>query len=94
MPMTALERDVLAKAFAVCKDVLATLLPKLDSLNELYNSAGGVKMTLTQAELDELPELSGLLKTTVDDAIFALTGMKTTADAAAAALNQMAARFL
>ena len=94
MALSQLERDTLAKSFAVSKQVLADLLPRLDSLNEIYNSAGGVKDTLTQGELDELPELSGLTKQTVDDAIFALTGMKTTADAAAAALNQMAARFL
>ena len=94
MALSQLERDTLAKSFAVSKQVLADLLPRLDSLNAIYNSTGGVKDTLTQGELDELPELSGLTKQTVDDAIFALTGMKTTAHAPPAALNQMAPRFL
>ena len=60
MPMTTLERDVLAKSFSVSKQFLLDLEPKLASLRELYDSADGVKMTLTQEELDEVVELSGL----------------------------------
>lgn len=95
MPLSQLEHDTLAKMFAVSKQLLADLQPRLSSLNEVYNAAGtGVGSTLTQAELDELPELSGLQKTTVDDSAFAMAGILTSLTNAQAALNQMAARFL
>jgi hypothetical protein len=94
MPMSQLERDTLSRHFAICKNVLADLQPRLASLNELYNAVGGVKETLDQAEMDELPELSGLQKTTVDDAVFALSNVGSALDAAYASLAQCAARFL
>lgn len=95
MPLSTLEHDTLSKSFAISKQLLADIQPKLASLNEIYNAAGtGVGSTLTQAELDELPELSGLQKTTVDDMMFAVAGILTSLTNAAAALNQMAARFL
>jgi len=94
MTISTLEHDVLAKHFALCKTVLADLQPKLASLNELYNAVGGVKETLDQAEMDELPELSGLLKTTVDDAVFALSNVLSAIDAAFPPISQCAARFL
>ena len=94
MPMSVLEKDTLAKSFSVSKTLLLDLQPKLANLNELYNSVGGVSSTLTQAELDELPELSGLQKSTVDDAQFAMAGLTATITNAYASLAQMAARFL
>jgi hypothetical protein len=94
MSMTVLEKDTLSRQFAICKTILADLQPKLASLNELYNSAGGVKESLDQAEMDELPELSGLLKTTVDDAVFSLANVLGAIDAAYPSLAQCAARFL
>jgi hypothetical protein len=94
MALTTLEHDVLAKQFALCKTILADLQPKLASLNELYNSAGGVKETLDQAEMDEVPALSGLQKTTVDDAVFSLANVLGAIDAAYPSLAQCAARFL
>ena len=94
MPMSTLERDTLAKLFAVSKTALADLQPRLAGLNEVYNAAGGVKTTLEQSELDELPELSGLQKTVVDDAVYAMSNVLTAIDAAYPALAQCAARFL
>jgi hypothetical protein len=95
MPISTLEHDTLAKLFAICKSVQADLQPKLSQLDSIYNSAGGVTSTLTQAELDELPELSGLTKQTVDDGVFALTsGVLPALVNATAALSQLAARFL
>jgi len=94
MPVSTLERDTLAKHFALCKSVLADLQPRLAGLNEVYNAAGGVKETLEQAEMDELPELSGLQKTVVDDAVYALSNVLSALDAAYPALAQCAARFL
>lgn len=96
MPLSQLEHDTLAKSFAVCKQCLNDLKPKLEGLNAIYNAADiGVKFTLTQAELDEVPALSGLTKQTVDDALFALTGAVLAGlTNANAAISQMAARTL
>jgi hypothetical protein len=95
MPISTLEHDTLAKLFAICKTVQADLQPKLSQLDSIYNSGGGVSETLTQAELDELPELSGLTKQTIDDGVFALTsGVLPALVNATAALSQLAARFL
>jgi hypothetical protein len=95
MPMSTLEKDTLAKAFAVCKTLLLDIQPKLAGLAQIYDSVGGVKETLTQAELDELAELSGLTKAQVDDGLYVLT---TTLFPALVngypALAQLAARFL
>lgn len=95
MPMSQLEHDTLAKAFAVCKNLLADTQPKLASLKEIYDSEGGVKSTLDQAELDEVAALSGLTKQQVDDGLYALTTVLLPAiEAGYPALAQLAARFL
>lgn len=94
MPMNTLERDTVGRLCALSKSVLADLRPRLASINELYNSAGGVSSTLTQAELDEEAALSGLQKQTLDDTVFAFSAMLSSIDAAQAAINQTAARFL
>lgn len=94
MPMSVLEHDTVSKLCALSKSVLADLRPRLASINELYNSAGGVSSTLTQAELDEEAALSGLQKSTLDDTVFAFSAMLSAIDAAQAAINQTAARFL
>lgn len=95
MPISTLEHDTLAKLFAICKTVQADLQPKLSQLDSIYNSGGGVSATLTQAELDELPELSGLQKQVIDDGVFALTsGVLTALVNASASVSQLAARFL
>jgi len=95
MPLSTLENDTLAKLFALCKTMEFDVQPKLTQLNAIYNSAGGVKETLSQAELDEVPALSGLQKQVIDDGTFALTsGVLTALTQAAAALSQLAARTL
>ena len=94
MPMSTLESDTIAKACSVAKSLLADLQPRLAGLDSIYNSVGGVKETLTQDELDENPALSGLAKQTLDDAIFAMSGMLTSMTNAYAALAQVAARFV
>lgn len=95
MPLSQLESDTLAKLFALCKTMEFDVEPKLAQLNAIYNSAGGVKETLTQEELDEVPALSGLQKHVVDDGVFALTsGVLTALTQASAALAQLAARTL
>ena len=95
MPLNALERDTLAKSFAACKQILMDLQPKLESLAIIYDSTGGVKETLTQEELDEITELSGLTKQQVDDGFYALTAVILPGvQNSYPALAQMAARFL
>lgn len=74
MPMTTLESDSISKMCAIAKQLLADVQPKLESLRAIYDSAGGVKETLTQEEMDEVPALSGLTKTQLDDAAFVMTG--------------------
>jgi hypothetical protein len=93
--MSTLERDTLAKSFAVCKQLLLDVQPKLAGLAQIYDSAGGVKTTLTQEELDEVAELSGLTKTQVDDGLYVLTTLLLPAiQQGYPALAQLAARFL
>lgn len=94
MPMSTLEHDTVSKLCALSKAVLADLHPRLASINELYNSAGGISSTLTQAELDEVAALSGLQKSTVDDCVFAFSSMLAAIDAAFPAISQVGARFL
>lgn len=95
MPVNTLERDTLAKSFAVCKTLLLDLQPKLAGLAQIYDSEGGVKTTLEQAELDELVELSGLTKTQMDDGMYVLTALILPAiQQGYPALSQLAARFL
>lgn len=96
MALSALEHDFLAKLFAVSKTVLQDLQPRLAALNELYNAAGiGISTTLDQADLDALPELSGLTVQQVSDATYALTAVVLPGITNAnGPLTQVAARFL
>lgn len=95
MPMSTLERETLAKSFAVTKQILLDIQPKLAGIAQIYDSEGGVKETLTQEELDEIPELSGLTKIQVDDGLYVLTTLLLPAiQQGYPALAQLAARFL
>lgn len=95
MPTNQLEHDTLSKLFAVCKTILNDLQPKLASFGQIYDSAGGMKETLTQEELDEIPELSGLTKQQVDDGMYVLTTLILPAiNNGYPSLAQLAARFL
>lgn len=96
MALSTLERDFLAKLCAVSKTVLQDLHPRLASLNELYNAAGiGISTTLEQADLDALPELSGLTVQQVADATYALTAVVLPGITNAyPSLTQVGARFL
>ena len=95
MPISQLENDTLAKSFAVAKTLLLDLQPKLAALAQLYDSEGGVKTTLTQEDLDELPELSGLTTTQVEHGLYALTTVILPGIVSGyPALAQLSARFL
>jgi len=73
MSMTQLEYDVVNAIAALCKQAIQEVEPKLRELQQLYDASGGVKESLTQEELDEVAVFSGLSKTTIDDAAYALT---------------------
>ena len=95
MAISQLEKDTMAKAFAVSKQVLQDLHAKLQALNEIYNSVGGVKATLTQEEMNGVPELSGLTKTQLDDGVYALTAtLLPSITSGYTALAQLASRYL
>ena len=95
MPMSQLETDTVAKMCAIAKQLLADVQPRLESLRSIYDSAGGVKETLTQAEMDEVAALSGLTKTQLDDAAFVMTGaILTGIENGYAGLAAVAARFV
>lgn len=95
MPMSQLELDTLSKIFAIAKQVIADIHPKLASLAQIYDSAGGMSETLTQEELDEIVSLSGLTKQQVDDGVYVLTTLMLPAiQNGYPALAQLAARFL
>lgn len=94
MPMSVLEQDVLNTAFATCKMILQDVQPRLASLQQLYDSAGGVKETLSQEELDANTALSGLTKQSVDDGLYVLTTVLLPGIVAGvASLNTLAARY-
>jgi len=95
MPLSTLERDTIARACGVAKQLLYDLQPKLAVLTHIYDSAGGLKTTVTQAELDEAVELSGLTKAQLDDGLYVLTELVGPAlSTGYAALAQLAARNL
>lgn len=75
MPMSTLEYDTINAAFALCKSLLNDVQPRLQALQQQYDSAGGVKETLSQADLDESTVLSGLTKQQVDDGLYVLTAI-------------------
>lgn len=92
MAITALESDTVTRGCQAARRVL-DLYASLHELNILYDSAGGLKATITQAELDSVTSFSGLTKTQLDDGMFALTAtLKGAIDGAFTALTQLAAR--
>lgn len=73
MALNPLELDTVSRGFQTAKKILDELKPVIDSLNVIYDSAGGVKETISQEELDDIPAFSGITKAQLDDGMFALT---------------------
>lgn len=93
MAISALEKDTVSNGMNAAKLVINDLKPLLDKLQILYDSAGGVKTTLTQGEIDSVSSWSELTKTQLDDGMYALTNtLKTAIDSTYTALAQLAAR--
>lgn len=93
MALTALEVNTVKRGLSAANLVIDQLKPMVDSLNIIYDSAGGAKETITQAGLDEIPSFSGLTKAQLDDGMFALTAtLKDAITAAYTQLSQLSAR--
>jgi len=93
MSITTLESNTVSNGIKACNLVLQQLKPLLDSLDAIYNAAGGVKETLTQDDLDGVTSFSNLTKAQVDDAMYALTSsIKGAIDSAYSQLAELAAR--
>jgi hypothetical protein len=92
--LSALEANTTARARAVAKKLLEEVLPVLNGLDIIYNTATtGAKFTITQANMDADPGLSGMTKAQLDDLLFALTGaLRNDLTTSFAQLSQGAAR--
>lgn len=94
MSITTLEYDLVNNAAQACSMILAELQPKLAGFRQIYDSEGGVKSTLTQAELDEIAAFSGLTLAQVTDAMYALTTVLLPAiESGYGALSTLGARY-
>lgn len=93
MALSTLESTTINRAISATRKALEELKPVLDGLKIVYDSVGGVKATITQANLDLAIGLSGITKQQVDDALFVLTGsLLTSLTTSYAQLQQLAAR--
>ena len=93
MALSILEKQTITKGCQAAKKVLEEVLPILNNLNVIYDSAGGVKTTITQQNMDLDPTLSGLTKQQLDDGMFALTStLKNDMTTAFSQLAEIAAR--
>lgn len=91
--LTKLELETIKKGFVTARIVLDSVKPLVDQMNIVYDSAGGVKATTTQEDLDSQTDFSGLTKTQLDDGMYALTStLKTAIDGAVTQLTQLSAR--
>lgn len=93
MALTALESNTVSRGLQAAKKVVDELKPVIDSLNIIYDSAGGAKTTITQQNLDLVPSFSGITKAQLDDGMFALTAtLRTAINDAYTQLVQLSAR--
>lgn len=79
MAFTKLESDTVSEGCQLARKLLHDIKPVLDRLNILYDSAGGLKETITQEDLDSVPSFSDLTKAQLDDGMFVLTATLRTA---------------
>ncbi len=93
MAITTLEQNTVSNGCRIAARILRDVYPFLNELNIIYDSTGGVKETITQAELDSVAAFSGLTKAQLDDGMFALTStLRTAILNAYAQLAEIAAR--
>lgn len=91
--ITQLEQNTVSRGASAALLIVEQIYPALKRLNIDYDSSGGVKETLTQAELDSIASFSGLTKAQLDDGMFALTStLRTDIETAFSQLEQLAGR--
>jgi hypothetical protein len=71
--LSPLGQNTVSRAITAAKYLLETLKPILDELNVTYDSQGGLKSTIGQADLDGITSFSGLTKAQLDDGMYVLT---------------------
>lgn len=71
--LTTLERATILKALRISQKLLIEVKPHLDALNAIYDAPGGASETITQENIDLVPEFSSLTKQQLDQAMNALT---------------------
>jgi hypothetical protein len=87
MALDKLGMDTISRAMLASKQLLETLSPILNQLDVVYNEAGGLKGSITDADLAAVPTYSGLTKQELDDGMYALTS--TVKSALATTYNQL-----
>lgn len=93
MALSVMGQNTIFAAASLAKQLNQQIGPILAQFNVLYNSVGGLKTTIVQADLDAVPALSGLTKAQLDNAMADLTGAISTAlTNAATDLAQLAGR--
>lgn len=93
MALSTLDLQTVQAGCSAARQVIENMKPVVDRLNIIYDSAGGSKSTITQADLDLAPAFSKLSKVQLDDGMFALTStLRTAITNAYAQLAQLAAR--
>jgi hypothetical protein len=93
MALDKLGLDTVSRSMQGAKLLMEQALPILNQIDLIYNQAGGLKETITDADLAEVPSYSGLTKQELDDGIYALTsGVKGALTSGYNAITQLAVR--
>ena len=73
MSLNAVQLNAISNACKMAKYLVETAKPSLDEIDNVYNAAGGLASTITQADLDAVASYSGLTTTQLADLMYALT---------------------
>jgi len=93
MALDKLALDTISRSMQAAKLLLDQAMPLVNQLDIVYNQAGGLKETITDADLAEVASFSGLTKQQLDDGMYALTnGVKGALTASYDALVELAVR--
>jgi len=93
MALTSLEKVTVQRGFAAARKLVDDVYPIIKELNVIYDSTGGAKTSITQANLDAETTFGAITKQQLDDGFFAMTStMKAAIEAAYTQLAQLAAR--
>lgn len=71
MALSRLEASTITQGIQIAKRLVEDVYPLLLRLDVVYHGVGNVKNTVTQANLDATPAVSGLTKQELDDGMYA-----------------------